>query len=118
MNITLKFSLIVVSLIVFLYVLNTVYKRSLNIRYSIFWIVWSFVVLLIALFPNLVVKLTNVLGIAVASNAVFLIMIFILYCMSFFIFLVITKHTNEITVLNYEISLLKKEMEKLKKHEL
>lgn len=99
----------------FLYVLNTVAKKKLNIRYSIIWIIWSLVVLLIAIFPKTVFRLTGILGIEVVSNAVFLIMITILYCMSFLIFLVISKHSVEITKLNYEIASLNKKLDELNK---
>ena len=48
-------------------------------------------------------------------NAVFLIMIGLLYGLTLFVYIMISKHNEEIINLTYEISVLKKELDELKK---
>lgn len=113
----LQYSLLVVSLLIFIYVVSMVSKKKLNIRYSIVWIIWSLCMIFISIFPKAVMRLTWFMGVEVPANAVFLIMIFLLYCISFYVFLVISKHNNEITTLNYEISNLYKRIKELENKE-
>lgn len=47
-------------------------------------------------------------------NTVFLINIFLLYCFTFYVYLKLSKHNEEIINLNYEIANLKKQIEDLK----
>lgn len=82
----------------------------MNIKYSIVWTLWSLGIILISIFPQIVYYISNVLGIAVAVNTLFLIMIFLLYLLSFYLFLKISLLNEQIKNMAYEISLLKKEI--------
>lgn len=106
--------LFITSVIVLLFVLYNVVKNKMNIHYSLIWILWAISMIIISLFPNIVYWITGLLGIQLASNTIFLIFIFLLYCLSFYIFLMISKHNDELVKLNYEIASLKKEIEELK----
>ena len=50
-------------------------------------------------------------------NAVFLIMIALLYALTFYVYITITKHNEEIIKLTYEIAALKKRVEELEQNE-
>lgn len=117
MNKSLQLSLLLASIIMLLVVLFFVKKNKMNIRYSIIWIVLSIGMIVISIFPGIFIAFKGLIGIEVASNAAFLIIIFVLYCLSFFAYLAISKHNNEIINLNYEIALLKKKVEELNKKE-
>lgn len=80
----------------------------MNIKYSIVWTLWSLGIILISIFPQIVYYISNILSIAVAVNTLFLIMIFLLYLLSFYLFLKISLLNEQIKNMAYEISLLKK----------
>lgn len=115
MNINLRNGLVLVSLLVLILIIITVVKRKLNIRYSFVWIVWAFVSLLMAIFPESFYSIADFLGIEIPVNAVFLIMAALLYFLTFYVYIMISKHNEEIIQITYENSLLKKEIENLKK---
>lgn len=107
--------LLIASILTLVFILSNVVKNKMNIHYSMIWIIWGAVLVIISLFPEIIYKLSDLLNIEMASNTVFLVMIFLLYCLSYYIFLVISKHNEEIVSLNYEIANLKKKMEEIKK---
>lgn len=112
---SLQIALLVASIIVLIIVLRYVFKNKLNIHYSMIWIVWSTAMILLSAFPSIMSKISKLLGIKVTSNAVFLISIFFLYCLTFYIYLALSKHNEQIINLNYEISVLRKKIEDLEK---
>lgn len=103
--------LLITSILVLLFVIYTVTKNKMNIHYSLVWILWAIGMIVISLFPSIISKITLILGIQYPSNTIFLIFIFLLYCLSFYLFVVTSKHNEEITKLNYEIASLKKKLE-------
>lgn len=111
----LRVGLLVASIITLLFVLSNVVRNKMNIHYSMIWIIWSIGLVIISIYPQLVYRLTNALRIEMPSNTVFLIMIFLLYCLTYYVFLKISKHNEEIVNLNYEIASLKKKIEELEK---
>ena len=68
---------------------------------------------IISAFPNIIYKLSYLIGIETPSNAVFLIMMFLLYCLTFYIYFIISRHNEDIINLDYEIAVLKKKVEEL-----
>lgn len=110
MNIGLKTGLAIVSLIVLILIIITVSKRKLNIKYSFVWIIWAILAFIMSIFPETFYGLANLLGIEMPVNAVFLIMTALLYFLTFYVYIMISKHNEEIIKLTYEISTLKKEL--------
>lgn len=115
MNLNLRTGLIIASVLVLIVILFTVAKRKLNIKYSIVWIIWALLSLIMAIFPDTFYGIADLLGIELPVNAVFLIMTALLYFLTFYVFIMISKHNEEIIKLTYENSLLRKEIEELKK---
>lgn len=114
---SLYLGLLIASIITLVFILVNVVKNKMNIHYSMIWIIWGAILVLISICPQIIYRLSGILNIEMPSNTVFLIMIFLLYCLSYYIFLVISKHNNEIVDLNYEIANLKKKIEELEKHD-
>ena len=112
----LRFGLLIASLIAFGFVLFFVITKKLNIKYSIVWILWALLSLVMAIVPQTFYQFSRLLGIELPVNAVFLIMIGLLYGLSFYVYLMISKHNNEIIKLTYEVASLKKQLED-KNHE-
>lgn len=78
MSIYLRIILVVISMLSMLNILKRVRKSKLQIEYSIFWIVFSILLILVAIFPQPMFTLAQILGIQSPANMVFLFMIFIL----------------------------------------
>lgn len=114
MGINLRTGLIILSLGALILILLTVSKRKLNIKYSIVWILWALFSLLMAIFPDIFYGVAALLGIELPVNAVFLIMTALLYLLTFYVYIMISKHNEQIVKLTYEVSVLKKENEELK----
>lgn len=117
MGLVLQFGLFFVSLITFIYVLISVIKNKMNIHYAMAWIIWGIGTVVISIFPEIIYFINDLIGIQMPVNTVFLIMIFLLYCMLFYAYLKLSKHNDSIIDLNYEIAVLKKKIDKLEKED-
>lgn len=111
----LRLGLLVASLIAFSLVLFFVISKRLNIKYSIIWILWALLSLIMAIFPEIFYFFSRVVGIALPVNGVFLIMIGLLYGLTFYVYIMISKHNSQINQLTYEIAILKKKLDDKKK---
>jgi len=108
---TMQIGLLIISVLMLIFVIYEVRKNKMNIHYSVIWIIWGSFLIILSLFPSLLNTIASILSITAPVNAVFLIMIFLLYCLTFYIYLKISKHNEEIITLNYEIASLKKRIE-------
>lgn len=111
----LRLGLLIASIIALGFVLVFVANKKLNIKYSIVWILWALLSLVMAVFPQIFYDFSRLVGIELPVNAVFLIMIALLYGLTFYVYCMISKHNSEIVQLTYELSTLKKELDELKK---
>ena len=114
MSSSLRLGLLLASFIALTFVLVSVIKKKLNIKYSIVWMLWALLSLLMAAFPQTFYDLSDLLGIQMPVNTVFLIMITLLYGLTFYVYLMISRNNEEIIKLTYEVSSLKKELEDIK----
>ncbi len=117
MSLSLRLGLLFASILVLGFIIFTVAHRKLNIKYSIVWMLWALLSLLMAIFPESFYALSDLLGIQMPVNTVFLIMTALLYALTFYVYMTITKHNEEIIKLTYEISALKKRLDEQKKNE-
>ena len=101
MNIGLRAWLVVAALVVFALILFTITKKKLNIKYSIVWLLWSILTLILAIFPEIFYQFAHFMGIEMPVNAVFLIMIALLYALVFFVYSTISKHNEYLIQLTY-----------------
>ena len=114
MSLSLRLGLLIASLTVLAVIIVTVARKRLNIKYSIVWLLWALLSLLMAIFPETFYGLSGLLGIQMPVNTVFLIMTALLYALTFYVYIMITKHNEEINKLTYEVASLKQEIDKLK----
>lgn len=96
MSIALRVLLIIVSVMNTLNILRRIRKSKLQIDYSIFWLVFSMILIVIAVFPQIVIKLAQIIGFQSPANMAFLLVIFALMFKSF-------QSTLEISQLQYKI---------------
>ncbi len=111
---SLQLSLIIGSILSFIFIFVMMIRFRMDVRYSVIWILWGLAILLIAFFPSLVDIISHIIGISVPTNTVFLIFIFLLYILSFYLFIRISVLNNEIKSLTYAISIVKKELDEKK----
>lgn len=111
---SLRLGLLLASMGVFVVIILSVVKKRLNIRYSIVWLLWALMSLVMAVFPEIFYSLSDLLGIQMPVNTVFLIMTALLYALTFYVYIMISKHNEEIIKLTYEVASLKKELEEIK----
>ena len=126
---SLRLGLFLASFGVLVVIVAAVVRKRLNIKYSIVWLLWSLFTVFMAVFPEIFYDLSDILGIQLPVNTVFLIMTALLYALTFYVYLTISKHNEEIIRLTYgnasdrkdneelaaEIARLKKEVEELKR---
>jgi len=115
MSSSLRLGLLIASLSVLFVIIAAVVKRRLNIKYSIVWLLWALLSLFMAIYPDSFYGLSHLLGIQLPVNTVFLVMTALLYALTFYVYIMITKHNDEIIKLTYEVASLKKELDELKK---
>ena len=78
MSTAMRVLLIVGSVMTAIYVLRRVRKSRMRTEDSVFWFVFSLVLVLMGLLPKLVTGLAELIGVMSAANLVFLIVIFLL----------------------------------------
>ncbi|MBR3151088.1 MAG: DUF2304 domain-containing protein [Erysipelotrichaceae bacterium] len=115
MNRTLQIFLFTFSLLSLVMILRSVYRNKMNIHFAMIWIVFGIVLTVISIFPKLISYLSMIMGIYAPANTIFLVTIFFLYALSFYAYLRISKLSDQVQSLNYEIALLKKKLEERNK---
>jgi len=78
MSVAMRILLIVGSLWTAFYVLRRVRKSRMRTEDSVFWLVFSLILVLMGLVPDLVTGLASLMGVMSAANLVFLVVIFLL----------------------------------------
>ena len=81
----LRVLLFIGSVTVFTIISQCIRKKQIQLKDGIFWILFSFLLILISFFPVLAVWASRILEIQSPSNCVFLILIFLLGCHQFFL---------------------------------
>ena len=115
MSQTLQIFLFLFSVLSLILIIRNVKRNKMNIHDAMIWIVLGIFLTVISDFPKLISYLSLILGINTPSNTIFLVTIFFLYVLSFYSYLRISKLNDQIQSLNYEIALLKKKLEEMRK---
>lgn len=102
MSLTLRILCILGSAITFLVIASRVRKARVRIDDSVFWIVFSFALLVIAIFPNIPSFFARLFGFKATSNFVFLVVICVLLMREF-------SNTIKISTLNARLDELVQE---------
>lgn len=73
MSINLRIFLFIIILVYLLIIINLLRKKSLNLRYSLTWLASALVLMFLIVFPQLVHKFSEIIGIVTPVNTVFVI---------------------------------------------
>lgn len=110
MSISLRLGLVIVSLVLLIVVLSQLEKRRIPVKYSLVWMASSFLILLIAIIPQLFIKIANFMGFLTMSNLVIAMFIFILLMISLTLTVIVSGQRKKITLLMQEVSMLKEKV--------
>ena len=78
MSIAIRICLIVVSVLVFIFMMRKIRKEKLLISDAVFWIIFSAGLLILSIFPKIIIYAADLLGFISPTNLVFMLIIFVL----------------------------------------
>lgn len=107
MSLRLKTILITTIIAFMIFVYLRLRSNKISTKYSLIWFSVSFIMIFATLKHDLMEKIANFLGIEVASNFIFLIIIGILLIIIFFMSSAVSKLNDKTTALAQEVAILK-----------
>lgn len=107
--------LVACSILTVAYVLFRIHKNQLKIQDSIFWIIFSAVILILAFFPQPMMVLSHLMGIMSPVNLVFLVFIFVSYIKLFAMTSKLSMLENKVKVLTYQMAIRETEQQNRKR---
>ncbi len=90
----------------FLFVTGNIRRKRIQIEDSIFWVIFSISLLVVAIFPQIVGALADLIGVLSPSNLVFLVVIAVLTAKLFTLTISISSLKHKINELAQEEALL------------
>lgn len=113
-NTSLTLGLLSVGAMLFFITLVILREKKISVKYAIVWLIPSFMIVLLALFPIIFEYIATLFGFQTISNLVigFLLVLIIFLIMSLTI--IISNQSKRITLLIQEISILKNELKNTK----
>ncbi|MGI6084163.1 MAG: DUF2304 domain-containing protein [Acetivibrionales bacterium] len=113
---TLRTTLIIGSVLFFVFIINMVRTKKLELKYALIWILTSLSFIIMSVFPETVFMVARILEVEVAANALFLCIIFLLLLMVFALTVAVSRQAGRIKRLVQEMGILKSEIEDNKCH--
>lgn len=115
MSINLKLSLVILLVIQLFLIINRVKKKKMTIKYACFWVILVLLMGIVVIFPEILFKLSEMMGFEETSNMIFLLGFFFLFYVSFIITTSVSIQNEKIKTLIQEISILKERVNKYEK---
>lgn len=97
------------------YIMKKIRKNRLEIDYSIFWIIFSSVLVLISVFSGVITWAASLLGFISPANMVFLLVIFLLVLKLFSMTIKLSALENKIKALTQHIAIMEVSVQGLEK---
>lgn len=113
MNTVLHVFLIAVVVIFTLIIVRYLTKRRLNLKYSLVWLAACFVMLVLAIFPSLVEKIGNLVGIVTVTSTVFLFAVMFMLVIILTLTMIVSNLNNRIYRLTQMQAILEKRVREL-----
>ena len=111
MNESLRISMILLAIITFLFVVRKVKYNTIHIKDTIIWVLWTALVMILAIFPQILSYISHLLGFELVSNSIFFFICGFLYITVFLQAQKVSLQQERIKNLSQEIGLLRKEIE-------
>lgn len=104
----LRILIIVGALFLLLYMLKKIRQSKLKIEYTVFWILFSGVLVLMGIFPQIFYFISEVIGFQAPINMIYLVIIFVLIVKLFLTSMQISKLENKVDSLTQQIAIDRK----------
>ncbi len=111
MSSILRISLILVSVFTLWYITRKIRRSQMITKDAGFWVIFAMILILFAIFPQIITFTTSLFGIQSPVNGVFLSIIFLLLMKLFSLSIKVSKLESELIELAEEIALMEKERE-------
>ncbi len=105
LGLRLQTALIIICISTFIYLFYKMKTKKVDVKYTMPWLLLDFVMLIMAIFPDILVILRNILGIQTVSNAVFFAALLFLLAIVYIMSRTISRLNNEIRELAQRIAL-------------
>lgn len=115
MELLLQIILIIGTCMFFVYIINMVRLRKLELKYTLLWLFTSVSFIIMAIFPGIIVWIADLLHIKEPVNALFLITLFFLILIIFSLTVAIAVKSRSITTLTQEIGIIKLQITEIRK---
>lgn len=109
MTVIFRIFLVLVAIISTYVMLRKIKNSRLQIQYAIFWVNISFIIIIIAIFPQIMTLFSKILGVYSPTNLVYASILFILLVKNFFMTIEISDLENRLKELTQTIALKEKE---------
>lgn len=93
------------------YIVKMINKEKLELRYALTWLLASFGLIIVGIFPKLLNTIARILHILSPVNALFLIIIFFLLVIIFTLTIALSKSKKQIVAISQEVGILKEKIE-------
>lgn len=108
-SVMLRVALITMSVLSLFYVIRQIRHSRMQIEYALFWIVLSFVMIVMAVFPGIVYWITVKMGMVSAANVVYLFIIAVLLLKVFMMTIELSSLENKVKELVQRLGIDEKE---------
>ncbi|SDH48380.1 DUF2304 domain-containing protein [Microbacterium pygmaeum] len=105
---------IIFALLVLALIVGLLLRRSLREKYAVLWIVIGLAILILALFPSLLVGLSNLFGVAVPSNLIFALAIVLLVGVALHLSWELSHAEDEVRRLAEDVAILRADLEDIR----
>ena len=101
---------IIFSIIFIIFILNLVRKNKLDEKYSILWLFFGIIILIVSIFPKVIEKISSWFGVYYPPALMLLFAVLIVGAYIVHITMVITKQNKMIIKLTQELAIFKQEI--------
>ena len=112
MTVTLRIFLIIASLLTVIWILRKIRKMKFKMEDAIFWLIFSALIIILAIFPEISYWLSKILGIESPANLVFLFVICLLLEKIFTLSIITSQLEEKVSILSAEVALRSQDEEK------
>lgn len=118
MSIELRIALLAITIVYTIVILKLIKKKEVNLYFSIFWIFSICVLIFSIIFPNIIIKISKIIGFQTPVNMMFCFAIFVSFYLIFKLTLILSQEYKKNVSMIQEISILKTKIEKLEKNSI
>lgn len=104
-----KVAAVVALLLVVVIITHFVKKNRITVKYAIIWYIALLVLILFSIFPELLGWLTNLVGMQLSSNFLFVLLIAFLFFICISLTIIVSEQKEQIRKLIQEVSIIKKD---------